>query len=153
MSSCTRARKPANSSVTVPTTATVFITASDWAKIGYSRATKNTPAVTIVAAWISAETGVGPAIASGSHTCSGICPDLPTAPRKIIRQPSTIVPWLSCPAVASSIVRGMLNGLAAPAAPITPADSTITPTIRPMSANLVVRNALLAQSWLCLSSQ
>jgi hypothetical protein len=27
-----------------------------------------TPAVTIVAAWISAETGVGPSIASGSHT-------------------------------------------------------------------------------------
>ena len=26
-----------------------------------------TPAVTIVAAWISAETGVGPAIASGSQ--------------------------------------------------------------------------------------
>ena len=36
-----------------------------------------TPAVTIVAAWISAETGVGPAIASGSQTCSGICADLP----------------------------------------------------------------------------
>ena len=27
-----------------------------------------TPAVTMVAAWISAETGVGPAIASGSQT-------------------------------------------------------------------------------------
>jgi hypothetical protein len=32
------------------------------------RATMYTPAVTIVAAWISAETGVGPAIASGSQT-------------------------------------------------------------------------------------
>ena len=31
------------------------------------RATRYTPAVTIVAAWISAETGVGPAIASGSQ--------------------------------------------------------------------------------------
>ena len=29
------------------------------------------PAATIVAAWISADTGVGPSIASGSHTCSG----------------------------------------------------------------------------------
>ena len=29
------------------------------------------PAVTIVAAWIRAETGVGPSIASGSQTCSG----------------------------------------------------------------------------------
>ena len=34
----------------------------------------------MVAAWISAETGVGPAIASGNHTCSGICADLPQAP-------------------------------------------------------------------------
>ena len=32
------------------------------------RATRYTPAVTIVAAWINAETGVGPAIASGSQT-------------------------------------------------------------------------------------
>jgi hypothetical protein len=32
------------------------------------RATMYTPAVTIVAAWISAETGVGPSMASGSQT-------------------------------------------------------------------------------------
>ena len=32
------------------------------------RAMRYTPAVTIVAAWISAETGVGPAMASGSQT-------------------------------------------------------------------------------------
>ncbi len=30
-----------------------------------------TPAATIVAAWIRAETGVGPSIASGNQTCSG----------------------------------------------------------------------------------
>ena len=34
----------------------------------------------MVAAWISADTGVGPSIASGSHTCSGSWADLPTAP-------------------------------------------------------------------------
>ena len=45
------------------------------------RCSRYTPAVTIVAAWISAETGVGPSIASGSQTCSGNCADLPTAPR------------------------------------------------------------------------
>ncbi len=39
-----------------------------------------TPAVTMVAAWISAETGVGPAMASGSQTYSGSCADLPQAP-------------------------------------------------------------------------
>ena len=39
--------------------------------IKLERVIKYTPAVTIVAAWISAETGVGPAIASPSHACSG----------------------------------------------------------------------------------
>jgi hypothetical protein len=29
---------------------------------------------------MSAETGVGPAMASGSHTYNGICADLPAAP-------------------------------------------------------------------------
>ena len=38
------------------------------------------PAVTIVAAWISAEIGVGPSIESGSQTCRGTCADLPMAP-------------------------------------------------------------------------
>ncbi len=47
------------------------------------RATRKTPAATIVAAWIIAETGVGPAIASGSQTWSGNCADLPAAPPKI----------------------------------------------------------------------
>ena len=51
-----------------------------------------TPAVTIVAAWISAETGVGPSIASGSQTNSGICADLPVAPMKSSSVMSEIVP-------------------------------------------------------------
>ena len=37
----------------------------------------------MVAAWIRALTGVGPSIASGSHTWSGNCALLPTAPQKI----------------------------------------------------------------------
>ena len=36
----------------------------------------------MVAAWISAETGVGPAIASGNQTYSGSCALLPIAPTK-----------------------------------------------------------------------
>ena len=44
------------------------------------RATMKMPAVTMVAAWISAEIGVGPSMESGSQTCSGICADLPMAP-------------------------------------------------------------------------
>ena len=42
--------------------------------------------MTIVAAWMSAETGVGPSIASGSHTYSGICALLPVAPTNSSRQ-------------------------------------------------------------------
>ena len=53
---------------------------------GDSRATMNTPAVTMVAAWISAETGVGPSIASGSQVCSRNCADLPIAPMNSSRQ-------------------------------------------------------------------
>jgi hypothetical protein len=36
----------------------------------------------MVAAWISAETGVGPSMASGSQTYSGNCADFPVAPMK-----------------------------------------------------------------------
>jgi ABC-type polysaccharide/polyol phosphate export permease len=36
---------------------------------GFSRMIMYTPAVTIVAAWINADTGVGPAIASGNSGC------------------------------------------------------------------------------------
>src|SRR5213083_441775 len=50
------------------------------------------PAATIVAAWISADTGVGPSIASGSQTCSGICALLPVAPTKSSRQIADSVP-------------------------------------------------------------
>lgn len=37
---------------------------------GDDRSNKYTPAVTRVAAWIRAETGVGPSIASGNHVCN-----------------------------------------------------------------------------------
>ena len=49
-----------------------------------------TPAVTIVAAWMSAETGVGPSMASGSQVWSRNCADLPMAPMNSSRQ-STVI--------------------------------------------------------------
>ncbi len=55
---------------------------SDRSNSGLIRATMKMPAVTIVAAWISAEIGVGPSIESGSQTCSGTCALLPIAPMK-----------------------------------------------------------------------
>ena len=51
----------------------------------------------MVAAWISAETGVGPAMASGSQVRSGICALFPVQPRKMSRveaksNPAPVVP-------------------------------------------------------------
>ena len=69
-----------NSAVIAPITMTTLSAASDSSNNGEKRATMKMPAVTIVAAWISAEIGVGPSIESGSHTCSGNCADLPIAP-------------------------------------------------------------------------
>lgn len=47
---------------------------------GEERISKYTPAVTIVAACINAETGVGPSIAIGNQTCNPICELLAIAP-------------------------------------------------------------------------
>jgi len=63
---------------------------------GDRRQTMNTPAVTIVAAWIRAETGVGPSMASGSQTWSGICALLPVAPTNRSRHTMVAMPnWPS----------------------------------------------------------
>lgn len=47
---------------------------------GELRIRRYTPAVTIVAAWIKADTGVGPSIAIGNQTCKPICELLAMAP-------------------------------------------------------------------------
>src|SRR4029450_5177754 len=73
MSLLTMPRKPMNSAVVAPITSTKLSAASESWKSGDMRATMKMPAVTMVAAWISAEIGVGPSIESGSHTCSGNC--------------------------------------------------------------------------------
>ena len=68
-------------------------------KNGYARQSRKTPAVTIVAAWMSADTGVGPSIASGSQMCSGICALLPMAPTNSSSAIAVAVPPLiSCTA-------------------------------------------------------
>src|SRR5687768_1197619 len=67
MSHCLSPIVAANSAVTAPTTATVRLATGDIENSAELRAMRYTPAVTIVAAWISADTGVGPAIASGSQ--------------------------------------------------------------------------------------
>ena len=64
----TRAMVAANSAVIAPVNATTVRAVSERLNIGLHLATRKTPAVTIVAACISALTGVGPSIASGSQT-------------------------------------------------------------------------------------
>src|SRR3989338_9115189 len=80
MSYCTVAISAMKNAVIAPITNTKDSAASDSSNSGDIRATMKMPAVTIVAAWISAEIGVGPSIESGSQTCSGNCADLPMAP-------------------------------------------------------------------------
>src|SRR5471032_3399854 len=75
-------RKPMNSAVVAPMTSTNDSAVDEYSNSGDMRATMKIPAVTMVAAWISAEIGVGPSIESGSQTCSGTCADLPIAPIK-----------------------------------------------------------------------
>ena len=76
------------------------------------RATIKIPAVTMVAAWIRAEIGVGPSIESGNHTCNGTCADLPIAPMNSKIQASVITlqssPGITC-SVADTILSDLSN--------------------------------------------
>ena len=86
MSFCTRPTVAAKMAVVAPTMVTTPSAVGARSNSGDSRATMNTPAVTMVAAWMRAETGVGPSIASGSQVCSRNCADLPMAPMNSSRQ-------------------------------------------------------------------
>src|ERR1700728_454172 len=80
MSLLTTPRAPMKNAVVAPMTSTKDSAVSEYSKSGDMRATMKMPAVTMVAAWMSADMGVGPSMESGSHTCSGTCADLPMAP-------------------------------------------------------------------------
>ena len=88
MSFITRPIDAAKTTVNPPISATMVRAVSASSNSGRNRATRKTPAATIVAAWMSALTGVGPSIASGSHVCSGNCALLPAAPAMMPRQMS-----------------------------------------------------------------
>ncbi len=77
-----------------------------WAKSGSARTTRYTPAATIVAAWSSAETGVGPSIASGSQTWSGNWADLPITARKIRAAAASATSGRSATSQEKAPVRG-----------------------------------------------
>src|ERR1700738_1644888 len=69
-----------NISVPAPTMITPRRASGDRLYSGLHRTIRYTPAVTIVAAWINADTGGGPSMASPSQACSGTCADLAQAP-------------------------------------------------------------------------
>src|SRR5215471_18456270 len=89
MSVLTMAIRAMDRAVIPPMTMTKDSAVSECSNSGDMRATMKIPAVTMVAAWISAEIGVGPSMESGSHTWSGTCADLPMAPMN--RQMQTTV--------------------------------------------------------------
>src|SRR5262249_4859154 len=104
------------------------------------------PAATIVAAWISADTGVGPAIASGSHVYSGNWADLPIVPPNIN----------SAAAVTSTVL--VLVAAAWPTSwmfevvmPVSSMQQKI-PNMNGTSPTRVVRNALIAADEFAWSS-
>src|SRR6202790_345527 len=80
MSLFTMPSSPMKNAVVAPMINTTDSAVSESSNSGDMRATMNMPAVTMVAAWISAEIGVGPSMESGSQTCKGTCADLPMAP-------------------------------------------------------------------------
>src|SRR4051812_17300045 len=102
-------RKPMNSAVIEPMTSTKLSAVSDSSNSGDMRVTMKMPAVTMVAAWISAEIGVGPSIESGSHTCSGNCADLPIAPMNRQMQVAVISDQLVNGTLISSRLPGLVN--------------------------------------------
>src|ERR1700728_1260853 len=82
MSFWNRPTEAAKKAVVAPMKVTkVAAWGASW-NMGEQRQTRNTPAVTMVAAWIRAETGVGPSIASGNQVCRKNWADLPMAPTK-----------------------------------------------------------------------
>ena len=87
----------AKKAVAAPIQAMIASVAGARAKRKCSRAVMYTPAVTMVAAWISALTGVGPAMASGNQTNRGICADLPVAPTNRRRVITVIICGLKHP--------------------------------------------------------
>ena len=123
----------------MPTMATVSWADGTASYSGSSRATRNTPAVTIVAAWISALTGLGPSIASGSQTCSGNCADLPIAPKKI-RNALAVTTVLSRPPSVTSVRISVMSNVPVSAA------SKRMPMSSPTSPMRVVMNAFFAAS-------
>ena len=92
----------------------------------------------MVAAWMSADAGVGPAMASGSHVCSGNWADLPMTPKNNETAATTRTVLLIVPFNAFSLIAAISKVL--PAAK----NKMMMPMRRPISPVRVVKNAFSA---------
>src|ERR1700694_838179 len=110
MSDWTIAMSAMKKQVMAPITTTKDSAVRESSKSADMRATMEMPAVTMVAAWISAEIGVGPSIESGSQTCNGNCALFPIAPMN--RQMQTTVSSTQACFESISIVFWLREGAA-----------------------------------------
>ena len=104
-----------------------------------------TPAVTMVAAWMRAETGVGPSIASGNQVCRPSWADLPMAPMNS-RMQMRVSAWPSMPktettvSACSGTAEKTVSNSAEPSSRKAPA----MPRAKPTSPTRLTRKALIA---------
>src|SRR3984957_8950205 len=139
MSSCWVAIRAASNEVGTPIQRTTVSAVGEGWNRKKERASMKTPAATIVAAWIRAETGVGPSMASGSQTWSGNWADFPIAPQKISRAAAVMKPGLK-PRVDQCWLRSSKET-------VPEADQTNKiPSMNPKSPMRLARKALLAAS-------
>ena len=136
-SGSSRARTAESSIVTATETPSSARAGSARTSRGKSWLSTTVPAATIVAAWMSAEAGVGPAIASSSQSWKGSCADLPRTPTTT----RTRAAVRSVGSAALDVQWAMTS--ARPVVPA-PAMSSAIPSSRPMSATRVTMKAVCA---------
>lgn len=96
----------------------------------------------MVAAWMRAETGVGPSIASPSQDCSGTWADLPQAARSSIRPIAVSLPSLVSPVASNTGPKANVPKVV---------NISMIAMDRPMSPTRLTRKAFLARwlRWAC----
>src|SRR3954453_14055429 len=134
----TRPIVAATTIVTQPTTAPTSAAAGACSNSGCMRAIRYTPAVTIVAAWISALTGVGPSIASGSQVWSGTWADFANAPTSSRMQPAT-----RSGSLVGNASRTWSNVVTKSSDPVPLNTTKYVPSTRPTSPITFMTNALI----------
>ena len=135
----------AKNAVAAPTTTTRVRAAGAYSNRGDMRATRKTPAVTIVAAWIRAETGVGPSIASGSQVWRPSWADLPIAPMNS-RMQRTFSACASKPrkTIVASAFSGAAPKIAGSSIEPNTRNTPMIPSAKPKSPTRLTMNALIA---------